>query len=66
MNLIFCPRCASAYVHLRIEGDYECEECGERFLEKKDETLLTELKRQSAILKKLIHLLKRTRGGAGG
>lgn len=63
MNLIFCPWCASSYVQLRIEGDYECEECGECFLDTKGETLLTELKKQTALLRKLIFQLQGERNG---
>ncbi|MEM4721018.1 MAG: hypothetical protein QXT73_03010 [Candidatus Methanomethylicaceae archaeon] len=63
MNYILCPKCGSDEIFQTIEGHLECEHCGFRFnrdpQKSSQSEQLTELKRQSTLLRKVISLLKR-------
>lgn len=61
MNYILCPQCGSDEIFQTMEGDLECDNCGFRFSNQSTNPTeqLVELKRQSALLRKIISLLKR-------
>jgi uncharacterized membrane protein YvbJ len=60
MSYLLCARCGSDEIVQTVEGDFECQSCGFRFSSPSTSTdQLVELKIQTALLRKILALLKR-------
>jgi len=59
MNLIYCPNCERDEIKARVEGNYECLNCGTIFNHANNPKLVEELRLQNALIRKLINLLDR-------
>lgn len=61
MTYIPCPRCDHDEIHEHQDGSLACQHCGHRFTASPQppEQVLTELRQQTALLRKLATLLER-------
>jgi len=56
---VLCPKCDSDEIEETLEGDLECQSCGFHFDPDNNPNQLVELKKHTALLRKIITLLEK-------